>query len=247
MYLLVVHTDDVAALWLYRQLRQLGFGQLELLSIEQLQHNRELTMWQQGGKAAFRIALQDGRRFDSENVDGLLNRVRYLDFASASAFQSGDRDYVAAELSAIFTCWGSAFGESGSVFNTVTTSGFGGRDRSEAEWLLLARSAGLRTAAFYQDCTGAFYQAAQVPAHETWEVLVFRGQCFCAARHLPPELAERCADLQQRSEEHLIGIRLGEIHGEPTFLSATMHPDLRAGGMPFVEHLQLWLEQMSLL
>jgi hypothetical protein len=241
MYLLVAHTDDVAALWLYRQLRQRGFRPLELLSMEQLQYNRSFTMTQQGGKAAFRIALQDGRTFSSEEVCGLLHRAQRLDTAFAATFQPADRAYVHSELSAIFTCWGSAFGEK-AVFNPVTTSGFGGRDRGEAEWLLLAHAAGLPTVDFHHYPLGTSYSAAHVAASAAWEVLAFRGQCFAPAQLLTPDLAARCADLQQRSEQPLLGIRFGQTETGPVFLGATLHPDLRTGGEAFVEHLKLYLE-----
>jgi hypothetical protein len=241
MYVFVAHTHDVAALWLYRQLLNSGFQELELLSIEQIQYNQSFTMTQQGGKAAFHLVLQDGKTFSTHNVCGLINRAESLDGAFARAFQAAEQNYVQAEMAAILTFWGSAFGEN-AVFNAVTTAGFGGRRREAAEWYQLAATAGFRTPDWFQDENGAFLAETPDLLAASQDLLVFRGRCFSATREVPPALAARCLRLQACSEQALLGIRVAGPAHDPLFVSASTQPDLRCGGTAFVQYLKNYLD-----
>jgi hypothetical protein len=240
LYLFVIHSSDLPAIWLYRNLRKQGFDAIELITIDQLVNNRKLTVSLDDGKASFILDLFDGRRIDSSALYGLINRIQYLPFQIHEMFSTSDKEYVLCELQAIYTFFMSTFRYD--VFNNVTTAGFNGRNRQKEEWLILASDSGFYTPNLTRNRYGVRISYDMNSLHSIRSILVYNGKCFYKPKTIQDEILQKCCEMQMRSGEKLLGIQLGRIKDKLYFINADTYPDFQLGGDDFINKLKEDLE-----
>ncbi|MBI4539869.1 MAG: hypothetical protein HY704_10220 [Gemmatimonadetes bacterium] len=145
-WLVICHPWDLPALWAYRGLTRRGLGPLELVSVEAL---LAATRWEHrlsANGAFFDVTLVDGRRFTSESVAGVLNRILVAAPPQLLSVVPSDRRYAEQEFLALVLSWLNAV--RGPVLNPATPQGLSGRWRSEPEWRVVAAQAGLSVTPF---------------------------------------------------------------------------------------------------
>jgi len=146
------------------------------------------------------LRLADGTRLPSSDIAVVLNRLRFVALPHWAAARPVDRDYATMEMHALLLSWLASL--PCPVLNPPSARGLAGAERPLAEWLLLAGEAGLPARAYHGTTKpagqGVFLEpVAPVPP---CRVLV-AGDAVVgnALALLPPDGAERCRRLAQRS------------------------------------------------
>jgi hypothetical protein len=78
MLVILCHPDDAPALWLDRELLEVGMKGTAIVSVEQLVYSRSMTHVLTGSAEHGTIRLADGRSLHPETITGLINRVRHV-------------------------------------------------------------------------------------------------------------------------------------------------------------------------
>lgn len=235
MFYILLNTNDTGVIWLYHQLRKAGCTEIEMIVAEQLVYNKKLVLQKQGGKATYHIELADGRIINDRNCTGFINRIQYLPMDMLASFDLNDRSYVAQEQRALFHYWMASLPNV--LFNPCSTNGYSGYERSRLEWLMLAGKAGLNVFPVY--LSASQYSPGENHAlHPTVTVLAFRSRLFCATTSIPEPIKNKCIQLQQLSNEDLLGIELCVVNGQWYLKTVSVHPPLQQGGNEFVQHIK---------
>src|SRR5215212_10128202 len=122
MDLCLCNSDDIAALWTYRELTRRG-RPMELITADALAFALRWEHRLGHGGVDTEVTLADGRTISAAGVGAVLNRLRTLPFAHLRA-DAGDRDYAATEMHALFASWLAAL--PGPVLNRATPAGLSG-------------------------------------------------------------------------------------------------------------------------
>ena len=248
MWLVLCTSSDDAALWAYDRLREVGPRPIELVTDLDLVGAR----WDHRiGRSRVRtiVSLADGRVIDSREVHGALNRFLFVPPALLVPIAPADRDYAAAELSALIVSWLAALGSR--VLNPASARGFSGAWRSRSEWSMLASSAGLRAAVARIDSDGTPPNAsvdaeAGLDEWHDWppfaplaEDVIVVGEAVFARGRLTRPVRRACRALARLSGTPLLGLRFrpDRATARGDLVSVTTLPDLRAGGSPLVATL----------
>ena len=141
MHLVLCSQDDGPALWAYHEMRAAGLDSIDLVTTSALACARawEHRLDEDGTRLAFE--LEDGRRFRSSEIEGVLNRLVSAPLEIVEHAVAADREYAVAESGAFYLGW--LHGLRG-VINRPTPQGLCGAWRHASEWAVLAAKAGLR-------------------------------------------------------------------------------------------------------
>lgn len=220
MICILLNKEDVAGLKLSRLLQKAGRTDIKLIAAEELVYAPSFSCGIRNGKAFFSLQLTDGFVFSNETVSAVINRIQRLPSGHIQRFAAADRDYVKAELDAIFVFLFSILPNS--IFNKSTPAGFCGRHRSAAEWQLLAGQSGFATGEMlYQHKQ---LQTSAVPAGKIKTLLSFRGGCYGSAAVDHTAAAQCCTKLGQLAGENILEIKFWEDDGQLVFASAATQP-----------------------
>jgi hypothetical protein len=233
MWLVLCHSEDVAALWAYRGLQARGVRPLELVTAEELAC---ALRWEHRlGESGFSLTIElaDGRCIRGHQVRGVLNRLHSLPLYFWRSAEAKDRDYVQQEIQAFTLSWLHSL--RGRTLNPATPLGACGAWRSAVAWNMLAQKAGLPTAG----CQGGERQRASGTS-DSVSVIVVGGQVI--GRPVPATIAAGCAALAALSETPVLGIDFCGTDGDAwEFSGASPWPDLRLGGGNILDALRVEL------
>jgi hypothetical protein len=236
MFLVLCHDYDEAARWVSGELRAAGLGPLELVTDRELER---APVWNHrlGAEGiGLTIELDDGRVLRHDQVRGVLNRLIAAPGALIGLADPADRDYAAAEMAAFYMSWLAGLAN---VINRSTPQGICGSWRHSSEWAVLAARAGLAVPPYRQtdsDPERKGYGGLAPPEAAIAKIIVLRGELYGAV--VPDGVGAACRRLAQGSLTELLGIDLFEDEGGTlTFAHATPWPDLRPGGVSFVDAL----------
>lgn len=233
MWLVLCHPDDMSALWAGHGLRARGVTPVEFVSPVELACARRLEYRGGGGEPAHAYAeLANGRQIDTRQLRGTLNRAIRCDFPQVHRASASDRPYVQAEMDAILLAWLGALPEP--LLNPPSPSGWSGPQLHPFEWALRAQAAGFSTLPLR--CGYAGIEMPTIPVGSMLSShLVFADQIFppiARESELPARILATSAKIP------LLGITLARLpNGQMQFIDATPTPDLRIGGIPFLDSL----------
>jgi hypothetical protein len=227
MFLVLCSANDVAAIWVYLQLKKTLGDEIDLVTAEMLAHALRWEHRITRDGISTKITLADGRLISSDDISATLNRLDDIP-ASFSRAAEADREYAAAELRAFFASWLHAL--PGPSWNRATPSGLSGSTwRQQAEWNLLASRAGFATTSL-RKLDPALAQTQAGPAR----ALLVVGETVLG----DSSLAAPARLLSRQSDAPILGIAL---HADGSFHSATPRPDLRSGGAAAIDALRTQL------
>ena len=237
MWLVLCHSDDLAAIWAYHGLKQRGLDPLELISAEELASSLRWEHRVNSEGASVEIELADRRRIRSQQVRGTLNRIRLPQAPFWRSADPKDREYVAQEMHALYVSW--IYSLPGLVLNPATAEGICGAWRNEAIWTRLAEQAGLPIRPFHRDSAGRAEQPQGSPGRRR-TVVVAAGTS--TDETAPTAVAKGCLRLSELAETPLLGVDFDVTAGsEWLFAGATPFPDLRLGGEAVLDALAIAL------
>jgi hypothetical protein len=227
MWLVLADRADEAAMWAFLGLKRRGLEPLEYILPEELVSGARFFQRLSGAREASCVELADGRRIDSVEVRGVLNRLTCLPQAKAGGPEGA---YVAAEYHAWVMSW-----LAGLACPVLSPPGYGllcGEARSDVEWAALARAASLDFDPLHRTCEDEARSGPPGDAAET--VFVVAGEVVA-----PREdrlLDSACQELAALAGAPVLGVyfRTGP-DGRRLFCEATALPDLRAGGRALLD------------
>jgi hypothetical protein len=222
MRLLLCDRSDRSALWAFHALRAHGLA-LELVSTSVLMCALTWEHRLNSESTALRIGLADGRTIDSNDLDGVLNRVVALPDELPQAARN-DRDYAFQELQAFWLSW--LNGLPCPVLNRPSSRGLSGPWIDETEWRTLAARAGLVTLPYHSGTTNG-------NPGMTHQRLIITGELIGPA---PDALKAGCRRLAEVTDASILGVEFA-ANGGWAFVRATPHPDLTIGGTRGIELL----------
>ena len=216
MRLLLCEPSDAPALWAWRALRSRGL-ELELVTSEALAAPARWEHRIEDGRPSTRVDLADGRRLDSRELRGVLNRLVTGPQPPAGAV-AADRDYAQQELWALWLSW--LAGLPGPMLGRPGPQGLCGPWLHGSQWALLAARAGLRTAPWRGDEPAAAASAT---------LLVVAGAVL--GRPAPEPVVAGAQALARAAGCSVLGVSFDPAW---TFAGAQPIPDLRWGGDPLL-------------
>lgn len=217
MHLVLCEPSDASALWAWRALRARGL-EVELVTSAALAAPARWEHRIEDGRATTRVDLADGRRIDSRELTGVLNRLVTAPRPPAAAVP-GDRAYAQQELWALWISWLAGLPEP--MLGRPGPQGLCGPWLHDSQWTLLAARAGLRTAAWRGEGAAATAAAATL--------LVVAGAVL--GRPAPAEVVAGAQALARAAGCSVLGVSFGP---EWTFAGAGVVPDLRWGADPLL-------------
>jgi hypothetical protein len=245
LYLVICNSYDKAAIWAYEGLKAQGLCPIELIDADSLVCSPHVEHRIKNDKVNTKIELPDGRQIDSEQTQGVLNRLQSIPTSNLKASKA-DNEYAFQELNAFFISW--LYSLPPPVLNPATPEGFSGRLRHISSWILIANSAGLTTPKFELKSTDAdktsYYWMGRLVPPETKVTTVFVVDSAVVGDHVPPEVAEGCRRLAELAETPLLGINFSENPDSPwMFAGASASPNLTLGGEALLQELSRALQK----
>jgi hypothetical protein len=98
-------------------------------------------------KSKTEIYLHNGLHLDSDEIGVVFNRLRYVFLPHFENASPDDRDYAIMEMYALWLSWLASL--PCRVINSPSPRGLGAKERSQMEWLYLARQAGLPVQGYF--------------------------------------------------------------------------------------------------
>jgi len=191
------------------------------------------------------VRFADGRRLDSQQIAGTLNRLGSVWNAGTASAVEADRAYAAQEFYAFCVSWLKSL--PGVVVNRPAYLGVGGRWRHPSEWAMLAAEAGLQIRPYRLPGQGWSTSSLQPRSSAGGRtVIVLNDAVFGLASDNP--LAQSCGRLARLADADLLGVDLiPDRDGTWRFADATPCPDLRIGGAPLLDSLSAMLGEEAAL
>jgi hypothetical protein len=240
MWLVLCMAQDVPALWVYQSLKDKGLKPIELVTTEMFGRG---VRWEHrlGQNGVFvEITLNDGRRINTDNVRGAINRIVGVPSEQLPDVQPDDREYSNQELFAFFMSWLYALPQP--VLNRPSPPGLCGQLRNISEWVLMASQAGLPTSEFKQSSHNYVAEKSfegRVSQNHTHVNSVFVIEGHVIGSQVPQHICDGCRSLAKLTSTELLGIEFAEGEAGPwTFIGATIFPDLRLGGQELIDVLE---------
>jgi hypothetical protein len=239
MWLVICEPSDASALWAFDGLQRHGLTPLELLSPELLACSLRWEHRIDAHGASLAVTLAGGRRLDSGDLRGVLNRAYNVPLAMWRTAAEADRLYVQQEMFAFFLSW--LHGLPCPVLNRPTAMGLAGTWRSESEWVCLAAKAGLPTPVFRQTSFDRLEESLGErrlrPLAAAVRTVITAGTSTAGAA-APPAIADGCIQLAALAETALLGVEFIEgSAGAWTFAGASPLPELSLGGEALLDAL----------
>jgi hypothetical protein len=242
LWLVLCEPEDAGAVWAWDGLRAMGLPAALVTSAE-LAGARWVHRLGSTGTAV-EATLADGRTIRSPSVRGVLNRLLHPAWPDLAHAQPQDREYAAQELMAFYMSWLRCL--PGPAFNPATPQGLSGSWRHESQWAVLAAQAGLRTSTYAMG-PGEAAQHSPFPdllpkTDPAGVTLIVLGEGVVGDLR-QSDIVDGCRALARLSQTPLLGVHLVEDVGGWTFVGATPHPELRAGGHVFLNVLSEALQR----
>ena len=215
MWLVVCQDGDSDAVLLAGRLRELGLEPLELVKATELVHGARWEHRVGGWGSRTRLRLGDGREIDSDDVQGVLNRLLWITADGFLGASATDREYAGGELHALVESWLEGFGAR--AVNRPAGLGLSGPWRTMDQWRALAREAGLEIRPFPEPTE---------PPLEFALVLVLDGEVV-EDGGAPEHVLEGARRLATELDHDLLELRFDD---EWRFADATLMPALVYGG-----------------
>ncbi len=235
MHLILASESDAPAAWAFSKLRAAGLA-IDLVTSLSLATAGRWSQRLGGSKDTWTLELADGRRFDSANVCGVLNRLVTAPAHLARRAVPEDREYAEAEWTAFCLGWLHGLPN---VINTPAPQGLCGAWRHASEWAMLAAEAGLAFPEFRQsseDPEHDGYGGAVSRSATTSGVIVLRDRCYGA--QVRDEIAAGCKRLAALTGSDLLGVEhTGFDDDECRVVHVTPLPDLTLGGDALIHGL----------
>jgi hypothetical protein len=215
VWLVTCQDNDSDAVLLATRLRETGLEPLELVLATELVHGARWEHRVGGWGSRTRLRLADGREIESDDVQGVLNRLLWITADGFLGASDTDREYAGGELHALVLSWLEGFGAR--VINRPAGLGLSGPWRTTDQWRALAREAGLEIRAYPEPSA----QPAELAL-----VLVIDGEVI-EDGGAPLPVCEGTLRLVTEQGHDLIELRFDE---EWRFADATLMPAVGYGG-----------------
>jgi hypothetical protein len=235
MWLILCESSDLSAIWLYKNLSARGIKPIELITSEELSYS---LAWEHRidcyDEPIISIKLADGRKIQSSDVCGTVNRIHFPHQEHFAKAKPEERSYAISELNAFFLSW--LYALPGFVINKPTANGLFGHWRHISEWVLLASQAGLPTIRYRQSSNVDDINAnskINFPAGiATKTIIILEGCVSVDTPPVPPErIVSGCVNLAKISYTSLLGIDFILLPDKRwLFAGATPIPNLYLGG-----------------
>lgn len=239
MWVVFCSTNDIPALWAYEGLKLRGLTPLELVSVDELAYSLRWEHRINDDSVCFDISLADGRRLESNAIDGILNRIVTLPTEHLLLANPRDREYAEQEFYSFFLSWLYALPKP--VINEPTPQGLCGRWRHISEWVCLAAKAGLPVTNYRQSSRdpglGKIGKRMLIPPGSRLETVIAIDGHVIGSK-IPSELIDGCLSLTEFTDTALLGIQFVVSQGDSwNFVRATPYPDLTLGGQSLLDVL----------
>ena len=164
------------------------------------------------GEVGPEIAIACGELIPAASINGVITRIPWVTPEDLLHVVDGDRDYVAAEISAFLLAWLSRL--TCPVINRPTTNSLMGAPHAAEGWIAIAARAGLRL-----PWTRRVFPAPPEPAWppEAVTVSVLGDRCFGP---VDPALAEQACRLAAAANVELLAVTFSHAAAGATFLAA---------------------------
>jgi hypothetical protein len=184
------------------------------------------------------ICFDNGRVINSQDIHGVLNRFRGVpNWLLPQKVAEEDKEYARQELTAFFLSW--LFSFAGKIFNPPSPQGLAGRELLPAEWLFMAKAAGLETPSLRElEGRGAATPTVEYSSPSVPGMTVVHVIGGAAVGEAAPPVLRLCKRLAVLVGTSILSVRLiaGRRDGW-IFGGATSFPDLRSGGEPVLDAL----------
>jgi hypothetical protein len=234
MLVILCHPNDAPALWLDRELLEIGMKGTAIVSVEQLVYSRSITHVLTGSAEYGTIRLADGRSLHPETITGLINRVCHVPTHHFTHAAPADRGYAAAELHAFLLAWLNSI--AGRVLNPARPLALGGGRTDPIAIRHYAATAGLPTGPWRDStrvtCTKAgLVSPAETAAIPTHVVTVLDERVFGPI--IPAGLQGGCRRLASYLATPLLQVAFSRsAAGSFQFVHATPMVEFQLGGRP---------------
>jgi len=237
MILVLCHADDLPALWAYRELARLH-GDVQLVTADALAYaltwEHRITSADITTSVTLAPGKSNGKSIRSGDVTGTLNRLHTIPGEHLAA-AGADRAYAEMEIYALFASWLAAL--PGPVLNPASPSGLSGSTwRSPAEWVVLARQAGLSVLPRRESDSDDPDALMMPPPYDGTRMVLVAGDDVIGG-NAPTEVCERAGSLARKNGLSIAGVSFLVDRGVWRFHSLTLLPDLRLGGARTIDAL----------
>lgn len=237
MWLMICEQGDYSALWMRGQLESRGLQPFELITGDKIAPSQRWELRVGDGGSSATVDLTSAHQIRSDQILGVINRLRYSPSRNFLARGSAlDWGYASQELAAFFLGFLASLPDP--VMNRPTACGFSGRERDPLEWTVLAARAGIESPTRRQSTrqrvsepTLPFPEGASSTSCRV-VVVAFR---HVVGHDVPLEIREACRKLAILSMTALLGISLRTDGSRWVFDGATIWPDLASVGYELVE------------
>ena len=141
MILILAHTQDEPAQWLFNRLSS---GQSEILLLSDLDL-LEATQWLHylsNNKTETSFCLKNGQKVELAKVQMIINRLQYIYPVHWTGSSDKERNYAQQEYHAFFASWLQAY--QGILYNPPTVNSLCGTNPGKIVWLSMAKISGFR-------------------------------------------------------------------------------------------------------
>jgi hypothetical protein len=170
------------------------------------------------GEVGPEIAVASGELIPAASIDGVITRIPWVAPEDLLHVVYGDRDYVAAEISAFLIAWLTQL--TCPVINRPATNSLMGAPHAAEGWVAIAARAGLRL-----PWTRRVFPAPPEPAWppEAITVSILGDRCF---GDVDPALADQACRLAAAANVELLAVTFSHAAADATFLGAHLWPDV---------------------
>jgi hypothetical protein len=166
-------------------------------------------------------AVVGGRSVDGRGITGVLTRRHRVFKEELVHIHPGDRDYVAAEMTAFLTSWLSSL--SCRVLNRPTPGCLSGPDWRPEQWARAANRIGIPVRPSRRQVNRAPVSEESVADSRPVPVIVLGDRWFGAVDHV---LASQARDLAAAAGVKLLEVRFDGAQAGSRFVGADLWPDL---------------------
>lgn len=238
MYLVFCDSNDISAIWAYHALKTREL-QIDLVTSEMLAYSLSWEHRIKSEGVTTNIKLADGRRIDTRDLHGVINRIQTIPSNHLQA-TAEDKRYAIQEFYALFLSWIYALPKP--VLNRPTPQGLAGRWRHASEWTLLAHQSGLFTSSYEQssfDEGGSHQLGGRLVPYGTPVKTLIVVNTEVMGREAPDDVVKGCTRLAELAETPLLGVDFTEVQADDwCFAGASPMPDLRLGGERLLNALE---------
>ena len=236
-WLVVCGTQDLAALWAFRGLSR-RLPRVELITAEVLSCSRGWQHRIKSGAVSTSIELTDGRIFQSERLEGVLNRLTTVPAMAFRAAKTPDREYAAEEMLALWSSWLHSL--PCPVLNRPSGQFPSPAWFHRSEWVWRAAGAGLHIAPYRESATnGSTDDTATDPnLHDPAARTIFVASDRVVPGVVPECVQEGARRLARDANVSLLALTFRVASDDSWgFLNAEAFPDFRLGGAALLDAL----------